>query len=264
MYKEYALGGWDLSGLSPSHRSLKFEKNIREIDKKALEFQGKKTLLKNDIPSETFYEILGLYEDIVEDLSKISNYAHLFFSSDTSNDEARALVAKMSDFNARMANRTLFFDLWWKKEVDEKNTVRLLDDSGQLENYLRRSRILAKYALSEPEEKIISIKDTTGIGFIRKLYDQYTERFVFNVTLDGEERGITKSELTALFHSSHPETRELAYRSLLEVYGKDEDVLGELYRSVVLDWRNEGLHLRGYRSPISIRNISNDIPARAR
>ena len=41
------------------------------------------------------------------------------------------------------------------------------------------------------------------------------------------------------------------------------DVLGEIYKMLVRDWRNEGLKLRKYASPISIRNIANDVPDEA-
>jgi oligoendopeptidase F len=166
----------------------------------------------------------------------------------------------LNDFSARITNRSLFFDLWWKKSIDEKNAERLLTDAAELGHYLRRSRELAKYTLTEPEEKVINIKDTTGVGFIRNFYDQYTERFEFRLVIDGEKKALTKPELIALFQSPDSEKREGAYRTLFEVYGGNEDILGELYNNVVRDWKNEGVHLRGYDTPIMIRNIANDIP----
>ena len=43
----------------------------------------------------------------------------------------------------------------------------------------------------------------------------------------------------------------------------NRDVLGEIYKSLVNDWRNEGIKLRKYQSPISIRNVANDVPDEA-
>jgi len=260
---EYGLGRWDLSSLAPSHESPMFEQRLKEIDEEVSNFEKKRLSLKSDISSKAFYDILHLYEEIAEDASKIGHYAHLLFSSDTSEPKALSLVAGMDDLSAKIANRTMFLELWWKKAIDRKNAERLLENAGHLENYLSRQRKLAKYTLTEPEEKIINIKDTTGTGFIRKLYDQYTERFVFRITFDGKRRQLRKPELTALFHSPDPERRKGAYKSLLRVYSGNEDVLGELYRSVVLDWKNEAIDLRGYGSPISVRNILNDIPDEA-
>ena len=50
----------------------------------------------------------------------------------------------------------LFFDLWWKKQIDEKNAERLIRNAGELADYLRYKRLVAKYSLTEPEEKIIN------------------------------------------------------------------------------------------------------------
>jgi len=260
---EYGLGRWDLSSLAPNHESPVFEQRLKEIDEEVSNFEKKRLSLKSDISSKAFYDILHLYEEIAEDASKIGHYAHLLFSSDTSEPKALSLVAGMDDLSAKIANRTMFLELWWKKAIDQENAERLLKSAGHLKNYLNRQRKLAKYTLTEPEEKIINIKDTTGTGFIRKLYDQYTERFLFHITLDGKRRQLKKPELTALFHSPDPKRRTGAYKSLLRVYGGNEDVLGELYRSVVLDWKNEAIDLRGYGSPISVRNILNDIPDEA-
>jgi oligoendopeptidase F len=41
------------------------------------------------------------------------------------------------------------------------------------------------------------------------------------------------------------------------------DVLGQIYRSVVDDWREENVGIRKYREPIQVRNIANDIPDQA-
>ena len=257
--KEYSLGTWDLSCLAPHHESSAFREKLKEIEEKVDEFEKKKSLLKNDIPSEDFYGIVRLCEELSEEMSKIGHYAHLLFASDTSNPKVRSLLAKVDEFNAKIANKTLFFNLWWKKGIDEQNAQRLLRDAGQLRHYLARQRELARYALSEPEEKIINIKDVTGVGFIRKLYDQYTERFVFQITVDGKKKKFLKPQIVSLFHSPDPNKRRAAYRSLLKVYGANEDVLGEIYRTVVLDWKNEAVDLRGYDSPISVRNVLNDV-----
>jgi oligoendopeptidase F len=37
-------------------------------------------------------------------------------------------------------------------------------------------------------------------------------------------------------------------------------VLGQIYQALARDWRNENINLRGFKTPISVRNLVNDIP----
>jgi len=95
--KEYSLGTWDLSCLAPHHESSAFREKLKEIEEKVDEFEKKKSLLKNDIPSEDFYGIVRLCEELSEEMSKIGHYAHLLFASDTSNPKVRSLLAKVDE-----------------------------------------------------------------------------------------------------------------------------------------------------------------------
>ena len=47
---------------------------------------------------------------------------------------------------------------------------------------------------------------------------------------------------------------------MYRVYAADGPILGQIYQVLVRDWRNEQVNLRKYASPISARNLGNDIP----
>jgi oligoendopeptidase F len=47
---------------------------------------------------------------------------------------------------------------------------------------------------------------------------------------------------------------------LYRVYEEDAPILGQIYQYLVRDWRSEGVDLRGYTSPIAVRNLANDVP----
>jgi oligoendopeptidase F len=57
-----------------------------------------------------------------------------------------------------------------------------------------------------------------------------------------------------------PELRAAAYQELYRVYGQDGPILGQIYQTLARDWRNEQIDLRHFGSPISARNLANDIP----
>jgi len=257
--QRFETGKWDLSCLAKNPNSAQFTQKIQNIEKNVKQFEKIKPSLNPNIQSKKFQNILHSLEDISEKISMVAGYAHLSYAANTQSDEATSLVTKMTKLAANIENRTLFFDLWWKKKIDEKNAKRLIKDAGQLSNYLQFKRLMAKYSLSEPEEKIINTLDVTGISALVKLYDKITNAFEYVVNIDGKKRRLTREELAGLVRSSKPKTREAAYKTLLGKYFDNKGVLGEIYQNIVLNWKDEGIEIRGFSSPISIRNIGNDV-----
>ena len=256
---KYVTGKWDLSGLVPNPKTSAFTKQIQALEKKSKQFTNIKSSLKPNISSKKFLKILNEIELIDEKMSIIGGYSSLAYAADTQSDEATALLTKMNKLGADIANRILFFDLWWKRSIDEKNAKRLIQDAGQLSGYLRYKRLLAKYSLSEPEEKIINTLDVTGSTALVKLYDKITNAFEYYVALKGKKKKLTREELSSLVRSTKSKTRENAYKSLFSKFSVSKGVLGEIYQNIVLNWRDEGIEIRGFSTPISIRNIGNDV-----
>jgi len=256
---KYVAGKWDLSGLVPNPKTPAFTKKIQALEKKSKQFANIKSSLKPKISSKKFFEILHKIEDIDEKMSIIGGYSSLAYAADTQSDEATSLLTKMNKLGADISNQILFFDLWWKRSIDEKNAKRLIREAGQLSGYLRYKRLLAKYSLSEPEEKIINTLDVTGITALVKLYDKITNAFEYYVRLNGKKKKLTREELSSLVRSTKSKTRENAYKSLFSKFSVSKGVLGEIYQNIVLNWRDEGVEIRGFSTPISIRNIGNDV-----
>ena len=256
---KYKKGKWDLDDLVKNPTRQSFDKKINEIQKQSDKFVKIRSQLKPGISSKKFLAILHEIEDITEKASKIGGYAGLKFSENTQSDEATTLLNRISQFGSVIQNKMLFFDLWWKKQVDEKNAKRLIKESGDLSDYLRYKRLVAKYALSEPEEKIINTLDVTGISALVKIYDKITNAFSYTVNVNGKKKTLGREELTTLVRNKNPRTREAAYKALLTKYQENKGVIGQIYQNIALNWKNEGMDMRKFPSPISIQNISNDV-----
>jgi len=256
---EYQIGGWDLSKLTKNPKSSAFQKQIRELEKQARKFEKIKSKLDPKMSTKKFMSILQEIEEMSEKMSKIGGYASLSYSSDTQSDEATSLMTQMSKLNSEISNKILFFDLWWKTQVDEKNAKRLMRDAGELTEYLLHKRLFAKYALSEPEERIINTLDVTGISALVKLYDKITNAYEYKMKIGNKTKIMTREELTNYVRSTNPKIRETAYKTILTKYTKNKGVIGEIYQNIVLNWRDEGIEIRGYKTPISMRNIGNDV-----
>ena len=256
---EYKLGEWDLSELSKNPKGLEFQKKINEIQILSKKFERIKSKLDPKLTSKNFMKILHDVEKISEKMSLIGGYASLSYSANTQSDEATSLMTMMSKLGSDISNKILFFDLWWKTQIDDNNAKRLIKDSGELSEYLKHKRLVAKYSLSEPEEKIINTLDVTGISALVKLCDKITNAYKYKMKIGNKTKILTREELTNFVRSSNAKTREEAYKTLLTKYYENKGVIGEIYQNIVLNWKHEGIDIRGYQSPISMRNIGNDV-----
>ncbi|MFZ8938003.1 MAG: oligoendopeptidase F, partial [Nitrosopumilaceae archaeon] len=189
---EYQLGEWDLSKIAKSPKSPQFQQKIKEIHTLSQKFEKIKSQLDPKMPSKKFMKILEEIETISEKMSMIGGYASLSYSADTQSDEATSLLTTISKLGSDISNKILFFDLWWKTQVDEKNAKRLIKDSGELSEYLNHKRLIAKYSLSEPEEKIINTLDVTGISALVKLYDKITNAYKYKMKIGSKTKILTR------------------------------------------------------------------------
>ena len=256
---QYQLGTWNLSELAKNPKSPAFQKQIKELENHARKFEKIKSKLDPKMSSRKFMEILDQVEEISEKMSKIGGYASLSYSSDTQSDEATSLMTRMSKLGSDISNKILFFDLWWKTQVDERNAKRLIKDAGELSEYLAHKRLIAKYSLSEPEERIINTLDVTGISALVKLYDKITNAFEYQMKIGNKTKKMTREELTNYVRDTNPKIRETAYKTILGKYNDNKGVVGEIYQNIALNWKDEGIDIRGYKTPISMRNIGNDV-----
>jgi oligoendopeptidase F len=190
---------------------------------------------------------------------RLGAYADLWFTSDTQSQEALSFKGRMDQLMLDAQNRTLFFSLWWKA-LDDENAARLMAEAGDLTYYLQKMRNFKPYTLSEPEEKIINLKDVNGIEAVVTIYDMLTNKFKFNLTVNGEEKTLTREELMTYVRHPNPDLRQAAYDELYRVFSGEGTLLAQIYNYRIRDWANEQVNLRRFSSPIAVRNLGNDIP----
>jgi oligoendopeptidase F len=135
-----------------------------------------------------------------------------------------------------------------------------LEAVGDYRYWLEQMRNFKPHTLSEAEEKIVNIKNTTGASALNTLYAAITNRYVFRLKVDGEIKEMTRGEAMVYVREADPELRKSAYQEMYRVYEQDGPVLGQIYQTLVQDWRNEQVDLRRYSAPIAARNLANDIP----
>ena len=252
---------WDLSTLirDPVGR---FDHYIGELDHLIGRFESWRGRLTPSIGEDRFLEVLRLSEDIAKRSSTLGAYAYLWFSENTSDLKARSFKTTVEEKLTGLQNRLLFFELWWQS-LDDSNALRLMKQARDFRYHLETIRRFKPHTLTEPEEQVVNIKNITGRTAIRTLYDVVTNGFSFTLRSRGRQKALTREGLMAYLRDPKSSVREAAYRELYKVYAAHHDLLGEMYKALVNDWKSENLGLRRFSSAIASRNLGNDVPDQA-
>lgn len=251
---EYKLSSWDLSEIKPSDLKSLFN----QIEKKVSSFQEKRKILTKDISAEQFISLVKELEHLRIITRKLGTYPQLKFAENSSDQQAAALSSKVDTFLTKQGNQLIFFNLWFKS-LSENKADELIKASGKYRYFLENLRRTAPYTLKENEEKIINIKDLAGVSALNCVYDILTSQFEYAF----EGKKLTQDALLVYARSPSSQKREGAYKALLAKYLQHRDVIGEIYKNIINNWREESIGLRRYKNPLNVRNVANHIPDKA-
>jgi oligoendopeptidase F len=250
---------WSLADLYPTVDGPEMKRDFAAMEEKVAAFAKMRPQLTDSITPAAFMDVIHALEGIYTLAMKLGAYPELLFTEDTQSQVAMSLMGHVQQVTADVENRTLFFSLWWK-ELSDENAARLMKDSGDYRYWLEEMRHFKPHTLSEAEEKVINIKNVTGVNALNTLYDTLTNRYTFKVEVDGEMKEMTRGELMMYVREADPDLRARAYQELYRVFGSDGAILGQMYQTIARDWHNEEVDMRRYTSPISARNLGNDLP----
>ncbi|MGW8318180.1 MAG: M3 family oligoendopeptidase [Candidatus Promineifilaceae bacterium] len=255
----YNQEAWSLDDLFPGFDTPEIQRAQDQLEQEIQQFESLRSKLDLAMPEADFVAMLQAYERLVRLSSRLMAYGILRFRSDTQDQRAQTAQAQFRQMAAEAENRTLFFKLWWK-ELDDQPAERLMSASDDYRYWLETLRIERPYTLTEPEEKVINLKDVNGTLALLTLYRTITDRYIFELEVEGEIEQLNREELSVYFRHPEPGVRAAAYQELHRVFAKDAPVLGQIYQHRVRDWYSENMMLRHFASPIAVRNLYNDIP----
>lgn len=262
--EEPRLGRWRLNDLIDNKKNTS-QIYLEQISNEVKKFEKSKKFLNDSITIQKFSNIMNLVENISEKLNRVMGHAHLQYCTDTNSNKYSALVTEMELLGTDISNKLLIFDIWFKNILNENVAKKLIQNIDPVyREFLQHKRLMGKYTLSEKEEKLINIFDVTGPSALVKIYDRMTNDFEFVTVIKKNDRiqkkkYDNKEKLMSLVRSEKSEEREAAYKALFTVYKKYSGILGEIYTNLIIQWHDENIKVRGFDSPISVRNMSNDI-----
>ncbi|HLP79081.1 MAG TPA: M3 family metallopeptidase [Acidobacteriota bacterium] len=254
----YEQTEWDFSDFFPEIGTQEYETKKQELLTLTTAFMNRREQLTKDISVDLFKEILAEHKKIVTQSSKLQVHAYLKTSKNSKDEAAKIAMQKAEELGGDISNKIRFFSLWFMK-LPKKKAKELWESLGNDSYAFQKKHKNAKYALSEAEENIISLKDITGASAFQTLYDSITSGFSWE--FDGEKKSLTQMRN----YSMHPD-REKRKQAAQLIYKKFEeyiDILSDIYMALVRDYVTESLKLRNYESPLHVRAQREDISVKA-
>ncbi|NHZ73590.1 MAG: M3 family oligoendopeptidase [Nitrospirae bacterium] len=256
---------WNLAELLPEPSEEVIVERLASLEVMVQSFEDRRGDLSADMGQERLLDVVHQYEALVEQVEVLAAYGYLWFASDTQDQAALDFKNRIEQVLTDAQNRVLFFSLWWKQLDDEAAEALLPSDSRHSDwrHFLQNLRRLRPFTLDESSEQLINLKDADGMDAVLTLYSMLTNRLEFRLEVDGDPKVLTRDQLVANVYSPDPDLRQATYRELFRSFGSEATLLGQIYIHRLRDWYGENVQLRGFASPIAVRNTANDIPDEA-
>lgn len=244
---------WDLSLLLSGAKDEE-ETLIETIEKRVTEFESnwKDGEYLNDVA--TLKEALEQYEEWLDKYaygSKVAFFYSLACQLKLGDPKLKARTNQIDEKAVAWGNRMQFFELNLAK-IEPKKQKQFLSNPtlARYHYFLKRLFELAKYMLSEPEEKILNLKSKTS----HSNWVQMTEE-----SLDKEERGGKNfAQLSSLISVPDKTVRDESAAAIDEILEKYR-VMAEHEMNSILANKKVDDELRGLKRPDSARLMSDDV-----
>ncbi|MDH4249093.1 MAG: oligoendopeptidase, partial [Deltaproteobacteria bacterium] len=192
-------------------------------------------------------------------------FAYLRFAAETagtgpSGSHNGAALQAAKEHHTAFSEELLFFDLEWQ-HLPESQAQALLSHPGlsPWRHHLSKVRRMAPYTLSEPEERILAVKENTGRGAFERLFDESTSSL--RCLLAGPDQPaaeVSLEQALSLLHHPDRTRRAAAADAITATLRGQERLLGYVMNTIVRDHADED-RLRGRNHPMLARNLANEI-----
>jgi len=249
------MPAWDLTDFYKGTDDPQIKKDLETYRKSAIKFaKDYKGKLAN-LSAAEFAKVLQDIEKRSKIASRLGGFAYLNMVTQMKNQEAVAFYQGIEEKLTDYVKPTIFFSLEFNKLPQQKINEWLKNDEVKAHKYwIKRVRRFKDYELSEKEEEILVEKAlTSGDAWVR-LYEETSSRLVYKV--DGKE--YNDAEISKLLLEKDAQTRMKAGKEINRVLLENSHLFTFIYNMVMKDKAIED-DKRGFKTPVSSRNMSEDI-----
>ncbi|MEM1312220.1 MAG: M3 family metallopeptidase [Patescibacteria group bacterium] len=195
-------------------------------------------------------------------INKVGSFLFYLASLDTQDQKVLAKQSEFDNLMIDLSNQTLFVSQEFK-QIGYQKLIQLSKEPSlaAYSNFFVKQANSIKYVLDEKTEYALNLKSNSGSSAFENMYEEFTNSFSFEVTIDNKRQKLTSDQVRSLRMSSNESKRKKAFKSYHKVYSQKQNqiILGNCYSAIVKNWVSE-VSLRGFDSVLSKRNIVQQIP----
>ena len=246
---------WDLSIFYSGPEDPAIQQDIAAINQDVEAFVTQYRGQVAQLNADEMLAAMTTMEALMDRVYRLGMYANLLYATDTNNPQYGALVQKITEFDAELEQKLLFFSLEWL-DMEDASADQLLAEPAlqKYRHYLEAERRYKPYKLSEAEEQLLVEKAVTGRNAWTRFFSQFMGAARF--TFDGEQ--LTQSQVLSKMHDPDREVRQKAAASVTEGLHDRAMELTYIFNVLAADKFFEDRR-RGYATWISSRNLSNKV-----
>jgi oligoendopeptidase F len=249
------LPEWDLTDLYPATQAPSLLRDSQKAGQLADSFCKRYEGKVETLDAETLAEAIAAYEAFQDLIGRLGSYAQLCYAKAMNNPETARFFQNMQERLTDLSSQTLFFTLAINR-IEEVRLSKMLA-SPSLSKYapwLRDVRVFRPYQLADDMEKILHEKAVAGRAAWMRLFDETIARMRFPI---GNKK-LTEPEALDLMSSPNAVTRKKAALVIGKTFKEHAPVFALITNTLAKDKDIED-RWRGFKAPISSRNVSNFI-----
>jgi len=246
---------WDLDDLIAPPAEAGIDSLLRQAEQRAESFGARYRGRVADLPARGLAELLAEYEWLLDAIGRVESYASLSWSTQSDEPTRGALLQKVSESQAALAQKLVFLDIEWANAPEERSRA-LLDDPAlaRWRHWLLTTRRYRPHLLSEPEEKILSEKSVTG----RRAWTRYFDETMASTLFDWKGQRVPAEVVLRQLYDADRQTRRAAAAAVTRGLVAIQRTTTYVFNTLLAEKASED-RLRRYPSWISSRNIDNQV-----
>ncbi|MDQ3384620.1 MAG: M3 family oligoendopeptidase [Actinomycetota bacterium] len=244
---------WDLSHLLDGEGEEAVQALLVVVEQQAEALAGERGGV-GAFDREALHRFMTDMAALQEALGRAGSYASLRFATDVNDPARSALMQQVQERATTIRTTLLFFELEWAA-LDDDHVAELLADERLdfCRHHLELARRHREHLLTEPEERMLAEKATTGRAAWSRLFSELTS--TLEVELDGEKATL-EAGLSRL-QSNDPAVRKAAAEAVTAGLAPGLRTRAFIFNTLLHDKAVDD-RLRRHHTWLSSRNLSNE------